>query len=189
MKLLAHVAIFLALMLAGTPVWAAQAPFSWPNSFSVTIREVNKVTGKFTVDMYSRDGLKVRNQIAKPNAESEVKIYRMDEFKAISVATDGTVTESKIAPEWQIPPIFPTGGTWEASGSDTLHGEAAAKYKVTDESLRSDASKPVPSFTVWLSADHKYPLRVEDGDRVLEFYNYTAGAQAPALFEAPAAHK
>lgn len=180
------VALTLCVSLFGLarPAYAIQPPFSWPDSYMVTIENSSKTKSGFTFfNAFRRDGLKFRNQFSRPDSSVEIEIFRLDEHKRLTITSDGTISETQLPAKWPISNIFPKSQKWESLGSDYVYGQKALKYKVYRDSGSPKPPAMPPYVTVWLSADKNIPLRMEDGDTVLSFMNYSAGPQDPQFFE------
>lgn len=161
---------------------ALETPFAWPESYSYTTRMSSKTHPEnIFINHYNRDDLKARNESPKLG----ILILRLDEHKKIHIKPDGSKEETTLPAEWPMSNIFPKDRPWEKQATDTIRGKAAIKYKIARDPSMAAANGHAPYVLFWLSDDLKTPLRMEDGDIVLEFYNYLVGSQDPKLFEIP----
>ncbi len=82
-----------------------------------------------------------------------------------------------------LPTISGTGAKFELIGPDSVEGVDCTKYKMTgpDKSISS----------IWINTAKLIPVKMvsEDGSYTVEWKNYQAGLQDPALFEPPADYK
>jgi len=169
-------------LVAPSLVFAADAPFRWPESYAITYSQTGY--GTPLLNTYTKDGPKARNDVLGANKRLDTTIFLLNEHKMISIA-NGITHESALSFKYPSGDPFPTVGSWEFLGTDTLKGSPALKYKVSNDPARHDPSKPMSYFFLWLSADKKIPLRMEEAGMIREFSRYVPGPQDPKLFSAP----
>src|SRR5258708_6592634 len=129
MKIL-RVSIFSFGLVAASRVFAADAPFTWPVSYAITYKQTGY--GTPLVNTYTKDGPKARNDVLVANKRPDTTIFLLNEHKMISIA-NGITHESALSIKYPSSDPFPTVGSWEFLGTDTLNGSPALKYKVSND--------------------------------------------------------
>jgi hypothetical protein len=172
MKLFA--VLFSVFSIISSPVFAAEAPFSWPetNSFKLTETNADDKNYRFT-GIYYASGNNFRSEVDGREDGLKTSIVRLDEQKEILIYKDGRIEEKTIASDTPKSNFFPRNAEWKKLGTDKINGKKAVKYEV------SDAKRIV---TMWLTPDNKTPLRMEDGPQVIEWSNYSTKPIDPKLF-------
>jgi hypothetical protein len=172
----------LSLLLFCSTAHAVETPFSWPEAYSYTTKLTSKSSpSEPFINKYNRSGLMARND----NEKLGVLIMRIDMHRKFLIKPDGTVEKTFLPPGWPMTNIFPRNRKWELQGKERLNGVPALKYKITRDPASPEYSKVAPYVFFWLSTDKKTPLKMEDGDAILEFSDYVVAPQDDKLFAEP----
>ena len=175
--------------LAKYEPWPPQKwpPFQWPETFSVTTSESREgQRGAPVTNSYYRDDELARIDVGGSRAPSEVQVYDMDARLLQRFVPGGAVQQSAMPEGWALPQFFPEG-QWEALGIDPFNGKKSLKYKIWRDAAEVERTGR-PAFAMfWLTPDHKTPLRLIDGERRIDFLDYSNEAPDEALFELPGA--
>ncbi|PTX91967.1 hypothetical protein DB346_23720 [Verrucomicrobia bacterium LW23] len=156
-------------------------PFEMPKQYAVDIATTNasmpqaNSTGKFVVD-----GEKLRADMST-GAGKAIVLVRGD-LKKIYMLMVANKTYMELPYMDQANPaksLFPDG-EWTDLGSEAVKGVTAKKYKLVAKVQGVETTS-----TYWINPATSYPVRVEQGDSVVEFSNFKAGPQAASTFELP----
>lgn len=168
----------LSLCLASSSL-ASQQPFQWPESYSVTITERSQFDPDLSfVSTFRTNGKYSRTE----NAKFGTSVVRPDQGKEFAIQPDGSATVRRELPSGVSATdlvrsyFYPKDGTWQKIGDDIVNGRRAVRYRVDDK---------YRSALFWVSSDQRTPVRYEEGNAVVEFFNYSAGPLDSSLFDVP----
>ncbi len=155
-------------------------PFTPDKQFSADQVITTKSGMTVTSKIYMNDG-KARSKMNTQGMQV-ISIIRPDEKKMFMVMPSQKMVMAMNLDEKttaQINAASGDDGKFETVGPETMDGVACTKYKMT--------TKDNKVFFWWVNTATKAPVKIaaDDGSITLDWKNYKAGPQDPALFEPP----